>query len=87
MSDNKNIELNDEMMAKATGGVGEANAPTPKYKVGAHVTMSDDPGEGVFTIVSVDNYYSPKDGWLYTIKPNSGLYPPIQYFENFLLPA
>ena len=38
MSDNKNMELNDEMMAKASGGAGDGSN-TFKYAVGDHVTM------------------------------------------------
>ena len=38
MSDNKNIELNDEMMAKATGGTAEGGNGF-KYSVGDSVTM------------------------------------------------
>ncbi len=38
MADNKNMELNDEMMAKASGGTGDGKS-TFKYAVGDHVTM------------------------------------------------
>lgn len=38
MADNKNMELNDELMAKASGGTGDGGK-TFKYAVGDHVTM------------------------------------------------
>ena len=49
MADNKNMELNDEMMAKAAGGFGEPE--DPKYGEGSrgHLKFSND--EGVVTTV------------------------------------
>ncbi len=38
MADNKNMELNDEMMAKATGGEG-SQEPDYKFSIGDSVTM------------------------------------------------
>lgn len=87
MTENKNKELDDETMAKVAGGVGEENAPEPKYSAGSKVTMTDDPEVGTCTIVSIDDYYSPRDGWLYIIKPDSGAFDSTQYFEVFLMPA
>ncbi|WP_155988215.1 hypothetical protein [Oribacterium sp. P6A1] len=49
MSENKNIELNDDMMAKVSGGVSEANAPTPKYKVGDQVLLAEYPQFGAYS--------------------------------------
>ena len=37
MADNKNMELNDEMMANATGGTDGASGGEPKFKVGDYV--------------------------------------------------
>ena len=37
MADNKNMELNDEMMANAAGGFGDME--DPKYKVGDTVKL------------------------------------------------
>ena len=87
MADNKNIKLNDEMMAKASGGVGEENIPAPKFSVGSQVIMADDPDLGVWTVVSVEEYCSPEDGWLYIIESNNGSGIPIEYLECGLIPA
>ena len=38
MADNKNMEINDEMMVKVSGGAGDGEN-TFKYAVGDHVTM------------------------------------------------
>ncbi len=38
MADNKNMELNDELMAKATGGEG-GDEPDYKFSIGDEVTM------------------------------------------------
>ena len=85
MTENKNIELNDEMMAKASGGVGDANTPAPKYKVGDQVLLAEYPQFGAYTISSITKY-SPEDGWEYTITNNSsGL--PEDCVESMLIPA
>jgi len=87
MEDNKNIKLNDEMMAKATGGDGGENIPAPKFSEGSQVVMADDPDLGVWTVVSVEEYCSPEDGWLYIIEANNGSGIPIEYLERGLIPA
>ena len=40
MADNKNMELNDEMMANATGGTDGASGGEPKFKVGTTFIMN-----------------------------------------------
>ena len=87
MADNKNIELNDEMMAKASGGAGEENIPAPKFNVGSQVIMADDPDLGVWTVINAVEYCSPEDGWLYEIESNNGSDIPIEYLERGLIPA
>ena len=87
MAENKNIKLNDEMMAKATGGDGGQNIPAPKFSEGSQVVMADDPDLGVWTVVSVEEYCSPEDGWLYIIESNNGSGIPIEYLECGLIPA
>ncbi len=85
MADNKNMELNDDMMAKAAGGVEEANTPAPKYKVSDLVLLAEYPQFGTYTISSITKY-SPEDGWEYTITNNdSGL--PEDCIESMLVPA
>lgn len=46
MTDNKNIELNDELLAQATGGEDSAGDPTcnPRFNVGDLVLLVDDDG-------------------------------------------
>ena len=46
MTDNKNIELNDELLAKATGGEDSGGDPTcdPRFSVGDLVLLVDDDG-------------------------------------------
>ena len=82
MADYKNIELTDDMMVDAAGG-GNGNTPSPKYHPGQKVILLDEPDMGLFTIVSVGSYYSPKDGWLYNLKSlvGSETFP---YWENNL---
>ncbi|SEA79327.1 hypothetical protein SAMN05216349_12917 [Oribacterium sp. KHPX15] len=41
MSDNKNIELNDEMMAKVTGGAEEMITESILFKIGERVVYLD----------------------------------------------
>ncbi len=86
MADNKNIELNDEMMANAVGGTTD-NAPAPKFKSGQRVVTNDPEIPGVFIIRHVNDYYSRVDGWLYTVGPEDGSYDDIPLFENVLLSA
>ena len=85
MMDERNKKLNDEIMVKATGGVGEANTPAPKYKVGDQVLLAEYPQFGAYTISSITKY-SPEDGWEYSITNNdSGL--PEDCVESMLIPA
>ena len=85
MADDKNMELNDQMIAKAAGGAGEQNAPAPKYRVGDQVLLADYPEFDTYTVSSVDRY-TPEDGWEYTITNNaSGL--PEDCVESMLIPS
>ena len=71
MSDNKNIELNDETMAKATGGTGNGSNPAVVFKVGDWVMMPSRPKYGRGQVRSIEltpggneNCY---DDWMYTV--------------------
>ena len=60
MADNKNIELKDEMKAKASGGTGDGER-TFKYAVGDHVTMIGKEGtvtEAYTSLGEVMNLYT-----------------------------
>ena len=50
MADNKNMELNDDMMAKAAGGKFE---PITPYNIGDRVLIRGSEGEAYGTIVQV----------------------------------
>ena len=90
MSDNKNMELNDEMMAKVTGGVVGAQTE-PKFKVGDHVhyerafpqTGQTMALNGTITAMEFINEISM---WRYTIKtdPNEFNCPEVQAREDSL---
>lgn len=57
MSENKNIELNDDMMAKATGGTGDKRSA--QFKVGDRVRQKSDKWHalcGFGTIIEVMDY-------------------------------
>ncbi len=64
MAENKNMELNDEMMAKATGGEGEEAAPN-KYNVGDKVIVKGYE-DHESTIKEVKGYSS--SGWCYQVR-------------------
>ncbi len=68
MADNKNMELNDEMMAKAAGGFGEPE--DPKYGEGSRVHLKFSNDEGVVTTVvgTVIEMKSTPGGWQYKIQ-------------------
>ena len=67
MTDNKNMKLDDEMMAKATGGV--EDMPGPKYDIGDEVQLKFANEEGVVTTVTgtVVERRSTPGGWEYKI--------------------
>ena len=69
MADNKNMELNDEMMANATGGEGE-EIPAPRFKVGDIAVQIS--GEYRLTILEVLRYGGPEWGWNYRVKYMQG---------------
>ncbi len=78
MADNKNMALNDEAMAKATGGTG--NAPFPaKYAVDDRVRCPQRPEFGVGTVVKV--YYDEETmSWYYDVQfPDYELEPGFIY--------
>ena len=68
MADNKNMKLNDEMMANAAGGNNEI--PGPKYQVGDNVKLKFANDEGVVTIVPgvVDQRRATPGDWEYLIR-------------------
>ncbi len=70
MADNKNIEVNDDMMAKASGGASDGGN-TFKYAVGDHVTMIgkegtvtrafEDVGLNWYDVHFIANAYGPEE--------------------------
>ena len=68
MSDNKNVELNDEMMATVTGGNSDISGP--KYEIGDQVNIKFANDEGVVTVVTghVTDRKSTPGGWKYLIR-------------------
>lgn len=63
MTDNKNMELNDEMMAKASGGTSETT-PEPTFNVGDKVVYVKD--NSVLIIESREFMQGPVIGeWIY----------------------
>ena len=68
MTENKNIELNDEMMAKATGGWGEPE--DPKYEVGGLVSLKFSNENGVVTTIigTIISRESTPGGWFYIVR-------------------
>ena len=69
MADNRNIELNDEMMANAAGGNG-GEIPGPKYEIGDTVQLKFANDEGVVTTVTgvVDDRRANPGGWEYLVR-------------------
>jgi C-terminal processing protease CtpA/Prc len=69
MADNKNMELNDEMMANAAGGNGGEIAG-PKYEIGDTVQLKFANDEGVVTTVTgvVDDRRFNPGGWEYLVR-------------------
>ena len=69
MEERKNMELNDEMMAKAAGGNG-TDIPRPKYEVGDTVELKFSNDEGVITIINrtVTERRANPAGWEYKIR-------------------
>ena len=68
MSENKNIELSDEMMATVTGGNSDISGP--KYEIGDQVSIKFANDEGVVTVVTghVTDRKSTPGGWQYLIR-------------------
>ena len=65
MADNKNMELNDEMLATAAGGE-DSNIPEPRFKVGDIAVQTN--GDFRVEILAVLGYHSKEWGWNYRIK-------------------
>ena len=66
MTDNKNMELNDEMMANAAGGTGETTSE-PKFNIGDKVVYAND--GSVLIIESREFMQGPVIGeWLYVAR-------------------
>ena len=68
MADNKNMELNDEMMKQAAGGWGEPEEP--KYNVGSkvHLKFGNENGEVTTLVGTVIEMKSTPGGWQYKIQ-------------------
>ena len=64
MADNKNMALNDEAMANATGGAGE-DLPLNKYNVGNRVIVAGYE-DHESTIIELKGYGS--NGWSYQVR-------------------
>jgi hypothetical protein len=47
------MELNDEMMARATGGMGDTPPIELKFHIGDRVRMKEDPGHGEGTVIDI----------------------------------
>ena len=78
MEEKRNIELNDKMMANATGGAGEASLPA-KYSVGDRVICPQRPDYGTGTVLKV--YYDEETwSWYYDVQfPDFALEPGFIY--------
>ncbi len=78
MSDNKNMELSDEMMAKASGGTNSAPFPA-KYAVGDRVICPQRPEFGKGIVLKV--YYDDESMcWYYDVQfPDYALEPGFIY--------
>lgn len=72
MSENKNMGLNDEMMAKATGGSGVPEES--RYDIGCRVHLNSCSEEGVVTTIigTVIEKKSSLEGWQYKIQDING---------------
>lgn len=73
MENNKNMELNDELMATASGGAGDIGGGEtngPKYNVGDTVMLKFGNDEGVITTVpgTVLATELTPGGWFYMIR-------------------
>ena len=65
MSDSKNMELNDEVVATAAGGA-DSEIPEPRFKVGDIAVQTN--GDFRVEILAVLGYHSKEWGWNYRIK-------------------
>ena len=66
MADNKNMALDDEMMAKATGGAGE-DLPQPRFSEGDKVVVE---GWETYdsTVIQVMSYSESSNIWKYRVR-------------------
>ena len=53
MVDNKNMKVDDEMMTKASGGMGETPPIELKFHVGDRVRIKGDHEHGVGTVIDI----------------------------------
>ena len=90
MAENKNMELNDEMMAKASGGMDGA-AGQPKYKVGDRVHYElTNPANGetmaVNGTITAMEFVNEANKWRYTVQmdPNAYNCTEVQATEDHL---
>ena len=75
MADNRNMELNDEEMANASGGTGGSVSGSPKFKTGDHVlyTLTNPQTGQTMTItgsVTAVNFSNEANQWKYSINPD-----------------
>ncbi len=70
MADNKNMKLNDEMMEKATGGVGGSNSALI-YDIGDTVIMPSRPQYGKGQVTKIElmpgGDENVAEDWMYTV--------------------
>ena len=69
MADNKNMELNDEMLSTAAGGADNEKS-NPRFKVGDIAVQAN--GNFRVEILAVLGYHSKEWGWNYRIKYLNG---------------
>ena len=90
MADNKNMELDDEMMVKATGGEGEEGAPEARFSVGDRVIIRG--AEDHDSVVKEVHFTGDivNNSWKYLVhmvSDSTGLTSEVYKFESELSPA
>lgn len=69
MADNKNMEIDDEIMAKASGGIDEALS-SPKFNTGDRVTFELNYNDGAIMIIGTvksSHWSSFSEQWEYDV--------------------
>lgn len=82
--DNKNMELDDEMMAAAQGGLNVEKTEDPKFSVGDTVSFraADEEGNQGFKIGRITEVDNNNDGWGYKYRVDTSEEP---IHENSLI--